>query len=209
MQNSGRTFLNLILIISICFLECSHSQETSNKEFQNNESLTDSIPAQDQDIKDLGLLKNVEDSGYPFAALTIEFPEKKLTESFGINLAEVTNVDMNILTNSIGKYVSIGYTSEVQNALLDLRFKGKSVFPDTPDMQTRKNLKTITGVLSNAAEETQGDIPVTLTITTKEGTIESFDFFIDAGIVALNGKEVTGYFEPRTSNKILAIEVKN
>ena len=30
-------------------------------------------------IKEMGRLKNVEDSGYPFATLTIEFPERGFT----------------------------------------------------------------------------------------------------------------------------------
>ena len=77
-------------------------------------------------IIEFGLLINVEDSGYPFYTLTIEFPERGFTEYFVLNLEEVHNIDQPTLSNSVGKYLLFEYTSEINNALLDLVIDGVS-----------------------------------------------------------------------------------
>lgn len=158
-------------------------------------------------IKEHGLLKSVEDSGYPFFTLVIEFPERKFSETFGINLEAVKGVDVNTLNGAVGKYVSFEYDSEISNALLDLRMNGKSLFPESDASGINANTKTIEGILSNAAEETTGDVPGELYIKTEEEITEKFPFFITADIVQANGKVVVGFYDQRTSNTITGFKV--
>ncbi len=160
-----------------------------------------------QKIKEFGLLKNVEDSGYPFFTLTIEFPERRFTEYFSINVEEVKSVNAKTLSAAVGKYVSFEYNSTITNALLDLRLAGNSLLNEG-EIGVSAEAKTVTGILSNAAEATTGDTPGELYIVTEEEITYKFPFFITPQIVTANGKTVVGFYEERTSNLITALQVK-
>ncbi|MEZ4905021.1 MAG: hypothetical protein R2822_26345 [Spirosomataceae bacterium] len=94
----------------------------------------------------MGLLKEVEDSGYPFATLTIEFPERKLTEYFTINFEEAKGANLGTIQQWVGKYVSFTYTSELTNALLDVQVEGKSLV-STEKIELGPDVKTLSGIL--------------------------------------------------------------
>lgn len=200
-----------LLAISLCLfcinwiLSCKPSVSVSDKAVSETEK-TDSISPTNS-IKEIGLLKNVEDTGYPFVALTIEFPERRLTEYFTLNLEAVKSINAQTLSNVVGKYVSFEYASDTINALLDLKLNGKSLL-NADEAIEQTDLKTITGILSNAAEETAGDLPGELFIVTEEGVIKKFPFFITPEIVKANGKKVVGYYQQRTQNNIIFLEVK-
>jgi hypothetical protein len=161
-----------------------------------------------QKIKEFGLLKNVEDSGYPFFTLTIEFPERGFTEYFSINVEEVKSVNAKTLSAAVGKYVSFEYNSTITNALIDLRLTGNSLLNEGEAMQFSEETKTVTGILSNAAEATTGDTPGELYIVTEEEITYKFPFFITPKIVTANGKTVVGFYVEQTSNVITALQVK-
>ncbi len=164
------------------------------------------LVANDDEIREFGLLKEVEDSGYPMVTLTIEFPERNFTEYFSVNLEEVKGVDANVLRKWTGKYVSFLYKSELANALLDVRINGKSIVSDEK-IDLSPDVKKIVGVLKGADEETPGDLPGTVSITSKDNVKLDFDFFVTAPMVKANGTRVVGYYEERTSNTITAIKV--
>jgi hypothetical protein len=156
--------------------------------------------------REKGLLKSIEDGGYPFVSMTIEFPEKKLEESFTLNLEETKGIDQAGLYKSKGKYLDFSYTSQIMNALLDLKYKNKTILDGEAGPQ-KAVLKQVTGVLSGADQETLGDLPGTLSITTKENQKLDFDFFITSGIVKYNGKIITAFYEERTNNKIVDLKI--
>jgi hypothetical protein len=163
-------------------------------------------PVSDDEINERGLLKAVDDSGYPFATLTIEFPERKFSEQFTINLGNVKNVTMNELSEGIGHYVAFAYTSEISNALLDIQLDGESLLgDDAPTLQA--DTKQIMGKLKGANRETTGDEPGKISITTDDNTTETFYYFVTKQMVAANGKIVIGYFEERTQNTIKSMKV--
>lgn len=160
----------------------------------------------DDEIQERGLLKAVEDGGYPFATLTIEFPERTFSESFTINLGDVKNVTMDDLNKAIGSYVSFGYTSQMTNALLDIQQDGKSLLgDDAPTLQP--DTKQILGKLRGANKETTSDEPATIRITTDDNTTETFQYFVTKEMVAANGKTVLAYFERRTANTIKSLKI--
>lgn len=191
-------------------VSCKPSASVSDKavtETSETNTILASKATSNNAIKEFGLLKSVEDSGYPFFTLTIEFPERHLTEYFTLNLEAVKSVNAETLSKLVGKYVSFEYTSETTNALLDLKLNGKSLL-NADELAEQTDLKTITGILSNAAEETAGDLPGELFIVTEEEITEKFPFFITPEIVKANGKKVVGYYQPRTQNTITSLEAK-
>ncbi|MFN0200809.1 MAG: hypothetical protein ACKVTZ_04785 [Bacteroidia bacterium] len=156
-------------------------------------------------INEFGLVKKIEDAGYPFFIVTIEFPERKFSEVFTLNIENMHNLDAGQLSNLAGKYVRFDYTSEIENALVELRFNGKSVLPSTGRPPV-SGTKAITGILSNAEEETTGDLPGEIYITTEEEYQITFPYYITPEIVVVNGKKVTAYYSERTQNTIIAIQ---
>ncbi|AEI48274.1 hypothetical protein [Runella slithyformis] len=162
--------------------------------------------ATDDGIKEMGLLKEVEDSGYPFATLTIEFPERKFKEYFTINFEEVKGASLDKVYKWVGKYVSFTYNTDLTNALLDVQIGGKSLVSDEK-IELGPEVKQLSGILKGADEETPGDLPGEVTITTKNKTTMTFPFFVTTEMVKANGKSVVGFYEERNQNTITAIKL--
>jgi len=161
-----------------------------------------------QTIQEAGLLKSAEDGGYPLMTLHIEFPERNFSEYFTLNLEEVKSVKAQTLSNAVGKYVAFEYESEIRNALFDLYLGGTLLNegdrpPTDPDA-----MHSVTGILSNAAEVTSGDLPGEIYITTEEEITVKIPYFITPEIVAANGKVVRATYEQFTRNRITALKVK-
>ncbi len=196
----------LILCVACTTSESKSAATESKKVTQVTTPIVDKPAPDNSDIREFGLLKEVEDSGYPFATLTIEFPERKFTETFSINLEEVKDVQMAMLTSWVGQYVSFDYTSDLTNAVFDIRKNGKTLLKDI-DINISKDTKQVTGILSGADEETTGDLPGAFTITTDDNTTMDFPFFITKELAEANKTSVVVFYEERTSNKISTIKV--
>jgi len=160
----------------------------------------------DYGINEFGLLKDVEDSGYPLATLHIEFPERKFSEYFTINLEEVKNVNMGVLQKWKGKYVAFTYNSDLTNALVDLQINGKSAIHNEP-MEFSDNVQIVVGVLRGATKVTESDLPSTISITTTDNQKLLFDYYITPEMVKINGRKVMAYYEEVVSNTITKIKV--
>lgn len=159
-----------------------------------------------EQIRELGLLKQVEDSGYPFFALLIEFPERKFEESFLLDLSEVTNLDPGSLSKAVGKYVNFLYTSNINNVLLDVRQEGKSLLGNAPE-DLPEGLERATGILTGAGTPTEGDLPTRISINDPHEFSLEFDVFVTPEMAEAEGNIVEVFFEKRTENKIVAIKV--
>jgi len=191
----------LLLNLGVVLLTACNGQE---KQTQQPSSPQQEELMAEEALKEFGLLKSAEDSGYPFYTVEIEFPERKFSEIFTINLAELPDVDPGLLTGWVGKYVSFEYTSEIVNALLDIRQNGKSLLGVNPS-ELPKGLKKISGTLSGAANVTEGDLPSVLRIHDPEDQSIEFEFFITPELVEADGTLVVGYYDQRTNNRITAI----
>jgi len=159
----------------------------------------------DGELKEMGLLKEVEDSGYPFATLTIEFPDRKFKEYFTINIEEAKGADLGTIQKWVGRYVSFTYTSDLTNALLDVQKDGKSVV-STEKIDFPPAIKKIVGMLKGADEETLGDLPGKVSITNDNKTLE-FPFFVTKEMVKANGSDVVGLYDERTQNTLKSIKL--
>ena len=191
----------LLLNLGVVLLTACNGQE---KQTQQPSSPQQEELMAEEALKEFGLLKSAEDSGYPFYTVEIEFPERKFSEIFTINLAELPDVDPGLLTGWVGKYVSFEYTSEIVNALLDIRQNGKSLLGVNPS-ELPKGLKKISGTLSGAENVTEGDLPSVLRIHDPEDQSIEFEFFITPELVEADGTLVVGYYDQRTNNRITAI----
>ena len=193
----------LLLSISFAILNSCSGQE---KQTQQPASTEKQELNEGDALREFGLLKSADDSGYPFYTVEIEFPERKFSEVFTLNLEEIPDVDPGILAGWVGKYVSFEYTSEVINALLDVRQNGKSLLGVKPS-ELPKGLKKISGTLSGATNVTEGDLPSLLRIHDPEDQSLEFEFFITPELVEAEGTLVVGFYGQRTNNRITTIKM--
>jgi len=193
----------LFLLMSCASNESKSAvSETKDSTTQETAQQTpEDAPSSDDEIQERGILKKVDDGGYPFATLTIEFPERNFSEYFTINFEDAKGVDLATIYKWEGKHVSFRYTSQITNALLDVQKDGKSLMGENAPEITSEMSK-IVGVLQGADEETPGDIPGKVTI----GTL-SFEFFVTKEMVEANNTKVTGYYEERTQNQVKSIKL--
>lgn len=186
----------ILLVVSLLFASNQLSLATP----KGHEALID------DPINEFGILKEVEDSGYPLATLHIEFPERKFSEYFTINLEEVKNVNMGLLQKWIGKYVAFTYNSNLTNALVDIQINGKSAINTEPVEFTKNTIKVV-GVLKGASKVTESDLPSTISITTANNQKLLFDYYITPEMVKINGRKVVAYYEEVVSNTITKIKL--
>ncbi|MER0438674.1 hypothetical protein [Emticicia sp. W12TSBA100-4] len=191
----------IITVFFVLFTLLFISNQSNSASFNN-----DSKARIDEGINEFGILKEVEDSGYPLATLHIEFPERKFSEYFTINLEEVKNVNMGILKKWKGKYVAFTYNSDLTNALVDLQINGKSAI-NTEPMEFSDNVQMVVGVLRGATKVTESDLPSTISITTTDNQKLLFDYYITPEMVKINGRKVMAYYEEVVSNTITKIRV--
>jgi hypothetical protein len=118
------------LLLSLCISCAANESKSATSETQSSTDSTSQLAvkeptgelsATDDGIKEMGILKEVEDSGYPIATLTIEFPERKFQEYFTINFEETKGADLQTIRKWVGRYVSFTYNSDLTNALLDVQ----------------------------------------------------------------------------------------
>ena len=194
---------SLLLLAGFVLLNSFNGQEKQGQKLvtDENEQITTTNA-----LREFGLLKSAEDSGYPFFTVEIEFPERKFSEVFTLNIEEITDVDPGILAGWVGQYVSFEYTSEVINALLDVRQNGKSILGVKPS-ELPKGLQKISGTLSSATNVTEGDLPSLLRIHDPEDQSLEFEFFITPELVEAEGTLVVGFYDQRTENKIVFMKL--
>lgn len=191
----------IITVFFVLFTLLFTSNQSNSASFNN-----DNKTRIDDGINEFGLLKDVEDSGYPLATLYIEFPERKFSEYFTINLEEVKNVNMGILKKWKGKYVAFTYNSDLTNALVDVQINGKSAI-NTEPVEFSENVQKVVGILKGAGKVTESDLPSTISITTANNQKLLFDYYITPEMVKINGRKVVAYYEEVVSNTITKIKV--
>ncbi len=157
-------------------------------------------------IPEMGLLTNVEDSGYPFATLTIEFPERNFSEYFTINMEAVKNGSLEDLQTYIGQYITFDYTSEFQYTLLDIYYESYSIFGSEVAPEG-EGIRSIEGVLYGAENITEGDLPGEVSVFADDGENHYFPYFVTQEMVAVNEKVVTVFYEIRSQHVITAIQL--
>jgi len=154
----------------------------------------------DDSIRDIGLIKSIEDGPYPMFSVTVEFPKRQFTETFSLNIESMA-IDQNDLYATLDQYVTFDYTSELVPRLYEMTFNDKSLLDGGID----PTLKKITGILSGAASITKSDLPGLVTVTDQTGKQVHIPHYVSPAMVEANGKEVTAYYYLRTENNIVHI----
>ncbi|NPD44400.1 MULTISPECIES: hypothetical protein [unclassified Lentimicrobium] len=159
----------------------------------------------DDEIREFGIISNIEDGIYPMFIVTIEFPEREFQMDFNLNM-EYANIDPKSIDLLIGKYASFYYTSELENRLIDMHFQGKSLMGDyAPEVSD--NWKKVNGVLSGAESPTISDLPGSISITDKSGEVFEFEYYVDEMMVKANGQEVNAFYTLRGVEDITYLRV--
>ena len=190
------TFVLLLTIASSC--------SGQNKNSAGKDAEVGIAEPSGEEAREMGLVKSVEDSGYPFVNLTIEFPERQFEETFLLNLEAVQGVDPAIVNSWRGKYVVFNYSSTLTNMLYDLRMEGASLM-EMADSDLPEGVQKFSGVLSGAGEITAGDLPTVITVNDPHGERMDFECFVTEEITKAEGRLVEVFFEVRTQNDITAI----
>lgn len=157
----------------------------------------------DETVHETGLVIAVEDGPYPMYSITMEFAKAQTRQSFSLNVEHV-NIDVAALNKAVGQHVSFDYTSELDFNLIELKLNGKPLLNGS----INASLKQVTGILSGAASITGSDLPGQVTITDKAGNQVHFPYYVEPAMVVANGKQVTAYYETRTNNTIVKMELK-
>jgi hypothetical protein len=217
-----KTFLSISILLSATLFGCKSGNEKSAEELAEEEAFRlDSIAAMemndadydqgfgegpsDDEIEEYGLFIGVEDGGYPFYSVTVEFPEREMTQSFTVNL-ESLGMTAGALESLKDKYVTFYYTAELENDLYEMLLNDNSVL-GMDAIEISEDLKTVTGTLSGASTETTSDLPTKIIITTKSGEKVDFELYVNEEMVVANGKEVTAYFNMSGRQEITFIKI--
>jgi len=99
--------------------------------------------------------------------------------------------------------VSFDYTSELVPNLIEIELNGKPLLNDN----TVDGLKKVTGTLSGAETVTTSDLPGLVTVTDSAGKQTNFPYYVAPEMMPANGKEVAVYYEVRTENNIVSMEL--
>lgn len=158
----------------------------------------------DEEIREFGRIAAIEDGAYPLFSVTVEFPERKMTASFTVDIEDIA-LDSAQLMALQGQYANIYYIAKTENMLMDLQYNGKSVQGEGAP-ESAETLEKIAGVLSGADSVTAGDLPDVISIIDAEGRKLDFDEYITDDVVALNGKVVTASYYTRGSQIITYLE---
>lgn len=199
-----------LVLLAFCSLlwisSCGNSTDSNTTDEATTEATESDAPVALDTLRELGLIKTVEDAGYPMYSLEIEFPERGFSEGFLLNAEDIQGLDLAKLGSSAGKYIAFEYTSELENALLDMKLNGKSVYAEGEAFEPSPETKTFEGILKNASEPTTSDLPDQISISGADGKTEKFDCYITPLMAKANGKKVVGYYEVRTANRIVGLE---
>lgn len=189
MFKSWNFTLALLAFCSLVWISsCGNSTDSNTNDEASTEATESDAPAALDTLRELGLIKTVEDAGYPMYSLEIEFPERGFSEGFLLNAEDIQGLELEKLGSSAGKYIAFEYTSELENALLDVKVNGKSVYAEGEAFEPTPETKTFEGTLNNAGEPTTSDLPDQISISGADGKTEKFDCYITPLMAKANGK---------------------
>ena len=208
-----RKFFPLILITltAVLFINCKTETkkepvvETEKVEVEKELTIVEDDGFReptDDEIREFGIIKEVEDSQYPMFSITVEFPERKSEASFNLNVEKIT-LNQNQLYELKGNYATFYYVEEEETMAMDIHFKGKSLQGEyAPEIDD--SYKSITGKLSGA-DSLSGDNPGKITITNEEESM-IFEYFVDDDTMGVNNNEVTVYYYSKYINLITYLQ---
>lgn len=154
-------------------------------------------------FQDSGLVKVVDDIGFPLFYVELEPGSGQRPNTFILNIDEA-QIEHDAAWHLPGKTIRFSYTVTEEPFLMDMLMKGQTLLGQYAPKHD-STWKEITGTLGDATEETPGDLPSHITITdTKNSTIR-FEYFVTQEFVEANNKTVSAYYEYRNVYKISSL----
>jgi hypothetical protein len=186
-----------VLFFLLLALGCNSPSTDSTEMTEPPVQIDEDEPADDEQLTEFGIIQAVEDGVYPMYTITVEFPERKMIQTFNLN-AEELQPRIGPLISLVGKYATIKYTSTLEPSLLDLRTKDKVIVGSG---KIDPSWKRISGKLTGAEEITNSDLPGVVQVSNDSQTIE-FQYYVDEEIQAINGQFVEANYTLRSINRI-------
>lgn len=155
-----------------------------------------------------GKVTNVEDAGYPIYLLTLSVTEgDKQANVFEVNLESGLGLNAGDVSGLLGKWVRVNYEKETFNQVREISQNSKNLLnPRTPPLSGGNPFG---GILSDAENETEGDLPDYITVTNSNGTKKKFDIYITPELAAANGKYVLVYYSETVRYNVTNIKIVN
>ncbi len=156
----------------------------------------------DEEIREYGIITEMEDSPYPMFNISVSFPEREMSASFSLN-AEGASLSHNI-GDFLDQYASIYYEIKESNHVADIIFNDQSLLGEYA-LEDYEGFERFEGILRGADSES-GDLPGTLTI---EGDNENFefDYFVDSVLMEVNNQKIMVYYFERVDSEITYMEL--
>ncbi|WP_411827832.1 hypothetical protein [Luteolibacter sp. AS25] len=153
-----------------------------------------------------GIVKKVEDAGYPILVITLSCGKEGEEMDFILDAEAVGVTETQLLEVKDGRAVKFHYTAEKLNNVYDIRIGEKSLFGiSTPKVDP--DWKAVSGILGGVEEETAGDLPEEITISDKNGEVVKLPVFVTREMVLANGSRVTAYYDDHVSHEITRVDL--
>ena len=177
-----------LLLISLLLFSC----QTTTSDQTGNENNKDVFNAHDV-LVDSGTVTLMEDTGYPMFALDLKSNGTGKNHSFLLNIEDI-NLKHDAAYKLKGRNAIIEYELRNEPFVMDIIHKDTSLLGEYA-LPHKTDFARITGTISGANEESQGDLPGTFTVTNKHGKSVTFGYYIDQNLANINGSKATVYYE--------------
>lgn len=196
LESRGNSFSKFLII----------GKENNAVYFENKHLIFEDIDSEEDDntLIEAGLLESVEDVGYPLFIIHINFERQQFEKDFTINIEELST-NVNLLEQSIGKYVTLTYEIEEVNNLLEIiTAENVALIGDfaAEDLASYSNTEGILII----KDTTQGDLPKSIEIEDEKGKKFVFKTYLNPEIIAKHKQRVTVYYQEEFEYKVLDIQ---
>lgn len=159
----------------------------------------------DDEIREYGLITDLEDAAYPLFTVTVSFPERKMENQFYL---DESKAELNPPNSGdfINKYATLYYVIETSSDLMDIQLNGESLLGQYAPEVDSEWFET-EGFIRNATAPTTSDLPGELILELGIDKFMSFGYYLTEEIVAANNKKVKVFYQEREREKITYMEL--
>ena len=178
-----------LLLISLLLFSC----QSTTSDQTGNENNKDVFNAHDV-LVDSGTVTQMEDTGYPMFALDLKSNGTGKNHSFLLNIEDI-NLKHDAAYKLKGRNAIIEYELRNEPFVMDIIHKDTSLLGEYA-LPHKTDFARITGTISGANEESQGDF--TWHVYSDETSMVNqsrFGYYIDQNLANINGSKATVYYE--------------
>jgi hypothetical protein len=155
-------------------------------------------------LSEIGVFSRIEEGGYPFYSLNVEFPKREMVMAFLLDVEEL-GISPDAIERLEGKSVSFEYTSDLEKNVVEIELESGFVL-GWVDREDLRDYKTERGILGGA-EVTMGDRAGSFYLEDAEGGRVVFETFVTPELAAANGRDAIVYYNVATENRIKGLSL--